>query len=257
MQSEPLKIYWQPGCSSCLRAKEFLTRHGVDFVSINVLQDSDGFRELAALGLRRVPIVRRGSEWVDGQILDDVARMAGVSWNKPKLLSPAELRERIAIVLGVTQAIFDKIPENKLATAFEERPTTYREVAYHIVRIVETFLDFVEHGRKLEYRDYNREIPKDICTKEDIAQFSANVAKRFFAWSCAAGKTLDYSANADVYYGKQSLHEFLERTTWHSAQHTRQLQYVAERLGLQPCRVLTPEDIADLPIPKAVWDGAG
>jgi hypothetical protein len=25
---EPLKVYWAPGCTSCLRRKEFLTRHG-------------------------------------------------------------------------------------------------------------------------------------------------------------------------------------------------------------------------------------
>jgi hypothetical protein len=26
---EPLKVYWQPGCTGCLRMKEFLTKHGV------------------------------------------------------------------------------------------------------------------------------------------------------------------------------------------------------------------------------------
>ena len=35
----PIKAYWQPGCTSCLRMKEFLARHGVPFVSINVLED--------------------------------------------------------------------------------------------------------------------------------------------------------------------------------------------------------------------------
>src|SRR6185295_2678460 len=35
----PIKAYWQPGCTSCLRMKEFLTKHGVPFVSVNVLED--------------------------------------------------------------------------------------------------------------------------------------------------------------------------------------------------------------------------
>ena len=69
---ELLKVYWQPGCSSCLRTKEFLTKHGVPFVSINVLTDREAFDDLARLGVRRVPIVRRGGDWVDGQILKDL-----------------------------------------------------------------------------------------------------------------------------------------------------------------------------------------
>src|SRR5260370_40374756 len=63
-QSSPeasvIKAYWQPGCTSCLRMKEFLTKHGVPFVSVNVLEDKDAFAELAMLGIRSVPIVRRG-----------------------------------------------------------------------------------------------------------------------------------------------------------------------------------------------------
>jgi len=76
---ERLMVYWQPGCTGCLRTKEFLTNHGVPFVSINVLADKEAFDELARLGVRRVPIVRRGDEWIDGQVLADLARIAGVN----------------------------------------------------------------------------------------------------------------------------------------------------------------------------------
>ena len=48
-----IKAYWQPGCTSCLRMKEFLTKHGVSFVSINVLEDKAAFAELATLGIRQ------------------------------------------------------------------------------------------------------------------------------------------------------------------------------------------------------------
>ncbi|GIS91400.1 MAG: hypothetical protein CM1200mP20_14410 [Pseudomonadota bacterium] len=36
---KPLKVYWQPGCSSCLMTKEFLLDNNVEFESINVLED--------------------------------------------------------------------------------------------------------------------------------------------------------------------------------------------------------------------------
>ena len=77
-----IKVYWQPGCTSCLRMKEFLTKHGVTFVSVNVLEDKDAFAELAALGIRSVPIVRRGEDWANGQVLREVARVAGVTWGR-------------------------------------------------------------------------------------------------------------------------------------------------------------------------------
>jgi glutaredoxin len=66
-QSQVVKAYWQPGCTSCLRMKEFLTKHGVPFVSVNVLEDKNAFAELATLGVRSVPIIRRGDDWPMGR----------------------------------------------------------------------------------------------------------------------------------------------------------------------------------------------
>jgi glutaredoxin len=89
-QSSPeasvIKAYWQPGCTSCLRMKEFLTKHGVPFVSVNVLEDKDAFAELAMLGIRSVPIVRRGKDWANGQVLREVARVAGIAWGGAHVL---------------------------------------------------------------------------------------------------------------------------------------------------------------------------
>src|ERR1700736_1130658 len=90
-EASVIKAYWQPGCTSCLRMKEFLTKHGVAFVSVNVLEDKDAFAELAALGIRSVPIVRRGKDWANGQVLREVARVAGIAWGGAQMLSAPEL----------------------------------------------------------------------------------------------------------------------------------------------------------------------
>src|SRR6516164_10849086 len=86
-----IKAYWQPGCTSCLRMKEFLIKHGVAFVSVNVLEDKDAFAELAALGIRSVPIIRRGQDWANGQVLREVARVAGMAWGGTEVLPVPEL----------------------------------------------------------------------------------------------------------------------------------------------------------------------
>ena len=82
----PIKVYWQPGCSSCLKTKEFLIEHDIEFESINVLEDENGFRELADLGLRLVPIVARGEDWANGAVFRDVARVAGFEWLEREML---------------------------------------------------------------------------------------------------------------------------------------------------------------------------
>ena len=92
---EPLKVYWQPGCSSCLKTKEFLLEHGVAFQSVNVLDDDSGFAELRALGLKLVPIVARGKNWANGAVFRDVARLAGFEYGGHKMLPPEEIKNKI------------------------------------------------------------------------------------------------------------------------------------------------------------------
>src|SRR5512138_745314 len=93
-----IKAYWQPGCTSCLRMKEFLSKHGVPFISINVLEDREAFQDLARLGIRSVPICRRGDDWANGQVLRDVARVAGIPWGGAQVLPASELANRVVAI---------------------------------------------------------------------------------------------------------------------------------------------------------------
>src|SRR6185436_12593101 len=91
---DAIRVYWQTGCTACLRTKEFLTRHGVPFISRDVLADTDALDELERFGIRQVPIVTRRDKWANGQVLADVARIAGIPWGPQKLFPVAELQRR-------------------------------------------------------------------------------------------------------------------------------------------------------------------
>jgi len=251
---EPLKVYWQPGCTGCLRMKEFLTKHGVEFISINVLTDKEGLDDLVKLAGRHVPIARRGNEWVDGQVLADLARIAGIQLARTAMLAPAELAERVQMLLSTAQRLTAQIPENRLDALLPDRPRSYRQLVSHIAQIIEAFLDLVEHGKPLEYAAYNQDVPTHVRSKQDLLAFVDGVRARFHALWLERGLAIDFSRPADVYYGTQSLHEFLERSTWHSAQHTRQLALVVEKLGLTPDRPLGAAELAGLPLPDHAWD---
>jgi hypothetical protein len=51
-----------------------------------------------------------------------------------------------------------------------------------------------------------------------------------------------------------TVHDYLERTTWHSAQHVRQLVMVLGLLRIEPNDPPTAMTFAGLPMPDKVWD---
>jgi glutaredoxin len=249
-----IKAYWQPGCTSCLRMKEFLTKHGVPFVSVNVLDDKDAFAELAALGVRTVPIVRRGSDWANGQVLRDVARVAGIAWGGAEMLPPDQLAARLVTIQQAAQRLFKQIPDDKLGQMLPHRPRSYAQLAYHIFNIADAFLEHEVEGLPLKEGAYGRVPAPGKDGKADVLAYGIDVLARFEAWWSGPGRLADFSRKALVYYGDVTLHEYLERTTWHSGQHVRQMMMVLGMLGIAPDRPIGQETFAGLPMPDKVWD---
>lgn len=253
--TDEIRVYWQPGCTSCLRTKEFLTKRGVAFVSRNLIGDDGAFEELARFGVRQVPVVTRGDQYVDGQVLADVARLCGISYGAKAILPVQELRRRLDEIVAASGRFIVQVPEKDLSTLLPNRPRSYSDLAFHIANIPDAFLEH-EAGIPLEFDAYNRVPPKG-WSHEHLVAYGKSVRRRVSDWFDGAGKTRDWSAPARVYYGRQTMHEYLERTTWHAGQHTRQLQWVlAEKLGIAPDRPLPDTMWADLPMPENVWDPA-
>jgi glutaredoxin len=249
----PIKAYWQPGCTSCLRMKEFLTKHGVPFVSVNVLEDRTAMSELAELGVRTVPVIRRGMDWANGQVLRDVARVAGIRWGGAPILPPAELVGRLTIIQSAAQRYLRQIPDARLGDMLPNRPRSYSQLVYHIFNIADAFLEHEMQGLPLREGAYSR-VQAPGSSKGQIAAYGQDVLERLGGWWDEAGNSTDYEAKAKVYYGDVTLHDFLERTTWHSGQHVRQLMMVLDKLGIQPDDPVGKDVFAGLPMPDKVWD---
>jgi hypothetical protein len=96
--------------------------------------------------------------------------------------------------------------------------------------------------------------PPEMDSKAKILSYGRDVLARFQGWWGGPGRSADFAQPAKVYYGQVTLHDFLERTTWHSGQHVRQLMMVLETLGIEPARALGQETFAGLPMPEKVWD---
>lgn len=250
----PLKVYWQPGCSSCLKTKEFLIANGAHFESINVLEDERGFAQLRALGIRLVPVVARGTDWANGAVFRDVARVAGFAWREQAMLPPPTLIARIQTILQAVGRYLAQIPEDKLDHMLPGRPRSYRQLAYHVMQIPDVFLNRVEHDTPYTYESLISTLPERLKTRSDLLDFGNQVQSRLKAWWSRVGRSTDFTQPGKVYYGDVSLHEVLERTAWHAGQHTRQLLLTLDKLGIAPDGPLRDSDFEGLPIPKNIWD---
>ena len=245
-----LTVYWQPGCTSCLRTKEFLRTHGVEFESVNVHEDSAAMARLAALGARSVPVVVRGSEFVYGQDLATVARFVGIDLELSRLEIPV-LVARLLALLDTSAALVEQLPGDALPQKLPGRERTHLDLAYHVSQIVVGFLDAALGGR-LTYEHFERRPPEHMATAADAARLIRSVAQAFAVWWGANQSRLPEAL--DTYYGRQRLHGVLDRTTWHVAQHARQLERLLELRGVQPKPRLSAALLADLPLPEDVWD---
>ena len=156
--------------------KEFLTKHGVAYVSVNVLEDKDGFAELEALGVRSVPIVRRGRDWANGQVLREVARVTGVAWGGVQVLPASELAARLTEILTSARRLFAQIPEEELVRTLPHRPRSYAQLAYHIFNIADAFLEHEVQHLPLKEGAYDRVPPPEMNTKTKILAYGQDVS---------------------------------------------------------------------------------
>jgi len=253
MATDSLKVYWRPGCSSCVRIKEFLSGLGVEYESVNVSATPEAMEDLRALGVRTVPVVARGRDYVFAQELADVSRFLGrdVSFRR---LSPEQLVDKWLTVLEAAQRHVMQIPAVRLAErATPGRDRSIRDLAYHVYQVPDSFLQAVEDGVEDLTSIYNAPPPPNVKTSEDIRAYGRSVTARVQRWWIAVP---DKSCEVEVktYYGLQPLHHLLERCTWHSAQHARQIISVLEGFGIQADQPLTARDYAGLPMPAGLWE---
>jgi len=251
--AERVRVFWQPGCTSCLRTKEFLTKHGVDYESINVHGNAAGMEELRKLGARSVPVVARGGKFVFAQTLTDVIKFLDLKIAQQERLSPEALIAKAEIILPAAARYIRQIPAPELDTPFRNRNRPKRVLAHHVFRIVEGFLESMHDGKQLTYERIMEGAPPSVATGEDIARYGEEVLRKLKAW-WAANPDKACTGVVDTYFGKHPLHVVLERTVWHPAQHTRQLMLILESLGIAPNRPLTEADLAGLPLPEKAWD---
>ena len=211
--------------------------------------------ELRQIGARTVPVVSRGKNFVFAQFIRDVVDFLELEDDTAPELSPEKLAQRYVSILETAIRLIRQMPDDRLDDELPNRPRSWRVLMHHIFQIPIAFLDMEEKGETLTYETMIAPPPENLITSADVANFGEVAQKRFKVWwKGAEGK--DFSGDVPTYFGSTSRHEMLERTVWHSAQHTRQVCSLLEQAGVIPDQPLTREDIQGLPLTETVWDEA-
>jgi uncharacterized damage-inducible protein DinB len=208
--------------------------------------------ELRRLGARSVPVVARGERFVFAQLIGDVVEFLGLDIQTGPQLAPPELVQRLDFVLAAAQRYTLQMPASALERQLPNRPRSYRVLLHHVFQIPAAFIDAME-GSGLSYENMVAEPPPDMRTPAAIAEFGGQVRRRVAAWWAGLAERSGTQPVA-TYYGTQPMHEVLERTTWHSTQHVRQVASLLEQLGIPPDRPLTRSELQGLPLPEKLWD---
>jgi hypothetical protein len=218
-----------------------------------VLEDAAGRAELQRLGARSIPVLSRGDKFTFAQNIAQVVEFLKLDEKTGPVLSPAQLVERMQIFIDAALRIIPLMPDDRLDQEVPNRPRPYRAVAHHMFRICEAFVEVTGGAFFSAGLPGAVARPQEMASTTALAAYGRGVQGQVVAWWQRAA---DRSCQETVqtYYGPQKLHEVLERSTWHIAQHTRQWMMLLDMAGIAFERPLGDKDFADLPMPAKVWD---
>ena len=245
---QTIEVYWVPGCSSCLRMKEFIERTGFEFESINLADAPGRMAKLDRIGVS-APAVAVGERGVQGLDLAGIAALIGYDYDPPEMLTPAALKAKYDTVITALQRFTGQLAHEHLDYRSPDNNRSVRFLVAHAASIMRYFVDAYDQERF----DNSGRPPADLSTtgaREELLSFTADTAAMLNTWWDRYGFDDPFDRVLETSWGHRTLHEVFERAVWHTAQHTRQLMDWMETIGVPPVGPLTSEDLAGLPLPE-------
>jgi hypothetical protein len=219
------------------------------------LNDPTGREQLLSLGAQSVPVLAKGGQFIFCQNMEDVAEFVGLQGSGHSPLPPEVLFEKWITVLCASQRYVRQIPDPRLTErAIDNRDRSIRLLSHHIFRIGEAFLETALDD--VEYWTNNANVPPaegSCMTSVEIAAYGDGIIERIENW-WAQLEDKSCRQKVKTFYGTPPMHQLFERSTWHSAQHARQIIAVLERFGIEPDARLTADVLAGLPLPEGIWE---
>lgn len=256
-EAETVELYWKPGCTSCLRMKEFVDKSGVSYDAINL--DTEPQRaagvtnpELYDGDVLLVPVACVADRCVSGLDLAAVAALIGVPYEAKPPLPAADLYARYHVLLDASCRFAAQMTPEVLAHELPGRKRPVLFIANQIASVGRAFLTAYYEGVHTKDPYYRK--PESVESGDDIIARARETQQLFRDWWNDDGRYDALDQVIETYWGHRTLHEVFEREVWHTAQHTRQVMCVLDEFGIQIDGRLTDSDYAGLPMPERIHD---
>ncbi len=253
--TDHIELYWQPGCSGCLRAKEFLRSRGVDYISVNIIEEPDRMdAAVARFGLKTLPLGIRGNRCIAAQNLTELAALigAGEVVDETPVMSPQELVDRTDEFLAAAQRYARQFPSDKFDEIVPYRGWDHRRMIHHVFFIVQAFIWQVQGVGMPVAVAFKMPVPDEMTSFEQIAEYGDEMRALLKTW-WASDDRIDFAHLFRTRAGERTAHQVLERACWHIGQHTRQVEHTLKEHGIAPFGPITDAMLESLPLPKNVW----
>ena len=79
-----LTVYTKPGCQYCVAAKAFLAENAIEYVEVDITQNTDKLEWLRSQGHKALPVIYAGDE-----------PLVNGGWNVLKTMRKNEIMERL------------------------------------------------------------------------------------------------------------------------------------------------------------------
>ncbi len=249
-----LRVFWLPGCSSCVKVKEHLKRLNVPFESVSVATNPAAAMELKARGIRGVPCILRAADFVYAQSLEEVSRFIGLTYRAPRK-DPAFLFEQWFFLLNLGIGYLEACPEPLLATdVLKERKRPIGQLAYHVYQIPNAFVHCMENREPKWVLRAAGPVDMEIAlNREKLLKFARLAVDGLMGYWERMGKALPMEPFV-LEEGLRSADEFLDRSSWHSAQHLRQIASVLSRERVSLIPDWSDDFCYGLSIPVELWE---
>jgi hypothetical protein len=207
--------------------------------------------ELRAHNQLRVPVVTVDGRAAYAGDLDAVADFLGIARTGHRMLAPAQLFEKYDAILAAVQRYLHAFPPDRIAMTVPRREKRdMRELGYHVFAIAEDLMQ-VKDGDN--YLQGTGPVPERVRTFGDIVSYGQSVRARLRGWF--SSRPADFwSQTRTTSYGAFPMHRYLERATWHSGQHSRQIVEMLQSAGVDAPDPLSSQFFSGLPMPQKLWE---
>jgi glutaredoxin len=231
--------------------KELLSKHNVDFESLDIEKDPAARDELRALGITSLPVVMVGERYLVGWNPARLAELVGL--NLVEQAAPAdELVASIRMLLEATLRLVRQVPDEHLMMKSPDRDRPLRQLAHHVFHVAERAVDADILGNFAALGGAGAGDIAAHTSAARIARYGKAVEAKFNAWFSQVDSAA-FSRQIETFNGPRSVGQVFERSRSHMAQHLRQLYVFLEWIGVEPEYPLTADDLKNIDLPQSVW----